>query len=330
MRVNVILCLIAMVGIGLSFAFAQRPPFGRPGDDGRGSGRRPPMRNHKVNRAQPLRLIRATETPPEKQDVSITLKGEHRHVRSNGMPHHKIGKYPTRHNPNRISAQNYKVDLNGRPTPAKKTTSVHRHDQPGPPNMPFGFAVNGIFFEPGTAEFWHGDRSSGWNYEALGGAVPLGIDENHGHVQPNGAYHYHGLPTGLLKRLGVTKDKHSPLVGWASDGFPIYARYGYKEPNDPKSEIVEFRSSYRLKKGKRPGGDKGPGGPYDGAFTSDYEYIAGLSELDECNGRFTVTPDFPKGTYAYFLTENWPVIPREFRGEAVNIKMNGRPPRRRY
>lgn len=321
---NIHLLVLLTLAISLSTAEAQRPPFGFPPFGGP-----PPMRYHKIIKAQPLRPIPANSTAPGKPEVSIELNGGKRHVHSNGIPQHKIGKFPTRHNPNSVRPQNYNVDLNGNPKPAKEITSINRHDQPGPPNMPFGFAVNGIFFEPGTAEFWHGDRKLGWNYEALGGAVPLGIDENFGHVQPNGAYHYHGLPTGLLKRLGLTEEKHSPLVGWASDGYPIYARYGYKNPKDASSEIVEFQSSYQLKKGTRPSGRQGPGGKYDGAFARDYEYVAELSELDECSGRFTVTPEFPEGTYAYFLTENWPVIPRAFRGEAVNIKMHQRPGGRR-
>jgi hypothetical protein len=57
-----------------------------------------------------------------------------------------------------------------------------------------------------------------------------------------------------------------------------------------------------------------PGGRYDGTFTADYEYVPGMGDLDECNGRRCITPDFPQGTYAYFLTEDWPVIPRRYRG----------------
>jgi len=285
----------------------------------------PPARFHELTKANPLELIPADATPPVAPAVSITVEANKRHVVSNGMPNHQIGTYPTRHNPNPIGPQQYDVKLNGAPKSADKIFSVNRNDQPGPPNIPFGFAINGIFFEPGTAEFWHGDRNSGWNYDALGGAVPLGIDANFGHVQPNGAYHYHGLPTGLLESLKVTPEKHSPIVGWASDGFPIYARYGYQDAKDSKSAFVDFKSSYRLKEGMRPGGD-GPSGKYDGAFTKDFEYVAGLGDLDECNGRFTVTPEFPNGTYAYFLTENWPVIPRNFRAEPVNIKLENGPP----
>ena len=177
--------------------------------------------------------------------------------------------------------------------------------------------------EPGTAEFWQGDRNSGWNYEALGGAVALGLDTNYAHVQPDGHYHYHGIPTGLMNRLGYKQGQHSPMIGWAADGFPIYAVYGYTNPNDSTSGAVELKTSYRLKNGSRPRGNEGPGGKYDGAFVEDYEYFAGLGDLDECNGRFCVTPEFPEGIYAYFLTKEWPVIPRAFRGEPVPLKKPG-------
>jgi len=189
---------------------------------------------------------------------------------------------------------------------------------------PFGFAVNGVFFDPGAAEFWQGDRESGWQYEALGGAVPLGLDENHAHVQPTGTYHYHGLPALLLKRLGASDSKHSPQVGWAADGFPIYARTGYSDPKNPASAVKVLKSSWRLKAGNRPGGDE-PGGRHDGAFVQDYEYVAGSGDLDECNGRFCLTPEFPEGTYAYFLTDEWPVIPRAFRGSPVSLRAEGPP-----
>ena len=88
-------------------------------------------------------------------------------------------------------------------------------------------------------------------------------------------------------------------------------------------------SSFRLKKGERP---NPPGGKYDGAFSKDYQYIKGSGDLDMCNGRFTVTDEFPEGTYAYFLTEGWPVIPRYFKAEPLKLRggprhqRGGRPP----
>lgn len=177
---------------------------------------------------------------------------------------------------------------------------------------PFGYGVNGVPFDPGAAEWYLGNRNGGWQYEALSGAVRLGLDANHAHVQPTGSYHYHGLPTGLLTELGVQAGRHSPIVGWAADGYPIYALYGTSEPRNPASPIKTLTSSYRLKTGRRPSGEGLPGGTYDGTFLQDYEYVPGAGDLDMCNGRFCITPDFPKGTYAYFLTEQWPVIPRMY------------------
>lgn len=132
-----------------------------------------------------------------------------------------------------------------------------------------------------------------------------------------------GKPTGYLEGLELSPDEHSPIIGWAFDGFPIYAMYGYADPTDPESEIVEMTSSFKLKEGTRPEPPEGPGGEYDGAFTADYEYVEGAGTLDECNGRFTVTPDFPEGTYAYFVTNTWPMIYRNFRGTPIRSDRGG-------
>ncbi|PYJ02871.1 MAG: hypothetical protein DME25_14715, partial [Verrucomicrobia bacterium] len=172
----------------------------------------------------------------------------------------------------------------------------------------FGVALNGVPFEPGTAEFWNGQHE--WNYEAKSGFINLGLDDHNAHVQPTGAYHYHGLPTGLIEGLGGDRKKML-LVGWAADGFPIYTAYGHADPNDAKSPLRKMRSSFRLKAGERYGG---PGGKYDGKFTADYEYVAGSGDLDECNGRFGVTPEFPQGAYHYYLSEAFPWIGRQWRG----------------
>ncbi len=102
------------------------------------------------------------------------------------------------------------------------------------------------------------------------------------------------------------------LLGWAADGFPIYWQRAYQRANDPASPLFDLRSSYRLRAGQRPA--DGPRGTHDGTFTLDYEYVAGLGDLDEANGRRGVTPEFPDGTYYYALTEAWPFIPRFFRG----------------
>lgn len=266
----------------------------------------PRMRQHLVNQARALSLIPANQKAPGKNQISIEVVGDQRVIRANGIPDHLTGAFPNRGNPNPITAQQYVFRIPAEPKMAEQITPLRMQD--------FGIGVNGVPFDPGAAEWYQGNPRGGWQYEALSGAVALGIDANHAHVQPTGAYHYHGLPTDLLKSLGVKQGQHSPIVGWAADGFPIYALYGFQNANKAESPIVELKSSYRLKKGRRPGGEGNPGGSYDGTFLADYEFVKGAGDLDECNGRFAVTPDFPEGSYAYYLTNQWPVIPRNYRG----------------
>ena len=45
------------------------------------------------------------------------------------------------------------------------------------------------------------------------------------------------------------------------------------------------------------------GGQYPlGRYVEDFEFVDGLGDLDVYNGRFAATPDFPQGTYAYYVT----------------------------
>lgn len=242
---------------------------------------------------------RAPQQLPEPQ-VSIKEEGDKRVIESNGIPDHAPGRFPNRGNPNSISAQNHRFEMPLEPREAR---------QPSPFQLGlFGVAINGVPFDPGAAEFWNRDRSSGWQYEALGGGINLGVDEHNAHVQPTGSYHYHGLPTGIIEKQRVSD--RMTLVGYAADGFPIYAVWGHREPNDLESELVVLKSSYQLKKGMREGG---PGGRHDGTFVQDWEYVEGSGDLDECNGRTGVTAEYPNGTYYYVLTEEFPFIPRAFR-----------------
>ncbi|MFO1488001.1 MAG: YHYH protein [Verrucomicrobiota bacterium] len=239
-------------------------------------------------------------TPSETNRVSITVEGDYRVIRANGLPDHVAGQFPNRNNPNRISAQNYNFRVPLHPQAAATTSSFALGL--------FGIAVNGVVFDPGAAEWWNGDRE--WQYEPLAGAINLGVDASNAHVQPTGAYHYHAIPTGLLSRLTGGKPKVA-LVGWAADGFPIYGPWGFADATRTNSALKKLSSSYRVKQGVRP---SGPGGNYDGTFVADYEFVKGAGDLDECNGRFGPTPEFPGGTYYYVLTEDWPFIPRQFHG----------------
>ena len=266
------------------------------------------------------KLVAADQTLDMAPQSAISIEGSKRIITGNGLPQHQVGQFPNRGNPHEITTQNKRYEVPLHPEIAAKPTALSR--------QPWGVAVNGVPFDPGTAEYYKRDRNSIWNYEALSGQVRLGLDTNHAHVQPSGAYHYHGLPTALFEQLSGGQEQMT-LVGWAADGFPIYCLFGYTDAKDPQSGVTKLTSSYRLKQGTRPGGTRGPGGRYDGAFVQDYEYREGEGDLDECNGRFCVTPEFPRGTYAYFLTDDWPVIPRGFRGTPVLLKEPPRGPRGR-
>ncbi len=234
--------------------------------------------------------------------VRITTQDAHRQIKSNGLPDHTPGTFPRRGNPNTIQPQSYVFSVPIQPKANVSPTPVRL--------SPFGIALNGVLFDPGAAEFWNNDRHSGWQYEAMSGKIDLGLDEHHAHVQRTGAYHYHGMPTGHVHLQGGS-DKTMTLIGYAADGFPIYAGYGFSNPMKADSPMRIMRPSYQLKKGTRP---DGPGGAYDGRFVEDYEYVAGSGDLDDCNGRFGVTPESPEGIYHYFVTESFPFISRHFRG----------------
>lgn len=264
------------------------------------------------------------EVPATESRVTIEVRDGYRHITSNGIPDHKPGRFPNRGNPNSIRPQEYTFKVPVKPKVAAETSRA------GGPVL-FGVALNGVVFDPGTAEWWNDSPAAGWNYEAIGGRIDLGLDQSNAHVQPTGAYHYHGIPLGLLEKLkhaGTGKDARMTLVGWAADGYPIYAGFGHAVADDAKSPLKKLRPSYRLKSGTRPGGQDGPGGKYDGAFTADFEFVDESGDLDECNGRTGVTPEFPEGTYYYVLTDSFPYVPRMFRGEPDDSfrKRRGPPP----
>jgi hypothetical protein len=101
--------------------------------------------------------------------------------------------------------------------------------------------------------------------------------------------------------------QHSKILGFAYDGNPIYGPYGYSSPLNSSSTISRMTSSYSLKTSR-------PGGPTNilGTFIEDYQYNHTSGSLDENNGRYCITPEYPNGTYAYFITidsSNNPVFP---------------------
>ena len=96
---------------------------------------------------------------------------------------------------------------------------------------------------------------------------------------------------------------HSPLLGYAFDGSPIYGPYGYTSALDSSSTPKIMAPSWRLKElsSRTAGPDYNSTYP-SGYFVEDYEFVSGLGDLDRHNGRNCVTPEYPGGVYAYFTT----------------------------
>lgn len=173
-----------------------------------------------------------------------------------------------------------------------------------------------------------------WNRDAVVGER-LGFDCAKAHPAM-GNYHHHQNPSAFKLDLKVISNvcdvyasdglyaidstKHSPLIGFAYDGFPIYGAYAYKNV-DGTGGIVRMKSSYVLRNittrtTYANGSTVTPGPPVSatyplGTFREDYQYNATSAAtpdyLDEHNGRFCVTPEYPNGIYCYFTTvdENW-------------------------
>ncbi len=102
----------------------------------------------------------------------------------------------------------------------------------------------------------------------------------------------------ILDNKELTSDAHSPIIGWAYDGNPIYGPYGYSSKTG--GSVKALKSGYESSiKANRPSVSIYP----EGFFVEDYTYT-GTGDLDEHNGRFGITPEYPNGVYAYFTTIN--------------------------
>ncbi|MDF1856167.1 YHYH protein [Pseudooceanicola sp.] len=218
--------------------------------------------------------------------VSIKVSGDQRCITSNGTPNHDIGQFPNSGDPNSFRAQTISVCVDATPT---KTGRVTQH------RGSVGISLTGIFFRPGTADYYDASSprghsrspASGWNLEGMGAAETLGMDAQNAHVDERGLYHYHGVSSALANSLSGTQ------IGYAADGFPIHYAGS------------RAQSSWRLKSGTRP---TAPGGRYDGTYEEDWTFVSGSGNLDQCNG---ATVD---GEYVYFATDTYPFYPRCFLG----------------
>ena len=310
---------------GTCFAPAGLPLACRPSGGAIGPANRPPQGQVNLGtpiestRAQTFGVLCSAQTDVLNQQIGLKSEAKwscergQRLLVSNGIPDHAIGTFPNPGNPNSIALQSFSFAV--AVDPVARTGSGVRIKDPG-------FALNGIPFDPGTAERCPDNATNAeacrahegeWSIEALGQSTfDFGSDNNHAHVQPGGKYHYHGIPEAMLSAQ-TQAGKSMELIGWAADGFPIYARYGYDRAKFMTSALRPMKSSYRLKPAADAGRPSTATIPM-GAFTQDYEYVAGLGDLDECNGRFGVTPEFPEGIYHYYATDSFPFVQRCVKG----------------
>lgn len=163
-----------------------------------------------------------------------------------------------------------------------------------------------------------------WNRDAIP-AEKLGFDCAKAHPAM-GNYHHHQNPSAFNLDLNVlstvcdaypsdglyviNSTQHSPLLGYAYDGFPIYGAYAYTN-TDGTGGIARMKSSYQLKnqttRTNGPAVNQVLGAQtfFNGYFREDYEYVAHPNDptyLDSHNGRFCITPEYPNGIYCYFAT----------------------------
>ncbi|MFT4545589.1 MAG: hypothetical protein ACI9EQ_002067 [Bacteroidia bacterium] len=217
----------------------------------------------------------------------------------------------------------FRFRLNPTPNVGPETKTGYGH---------IGLWKNGSsIYNPKDAKSFEAEEvwfQNAWYWEHLLGET---FDHCLGHPNGSGEYHTHVSPACLYNIEDSLQV--SPLIGYGFDSYPIYGGYGYEDPMNTTSAIVRLKSSYRLRNitdrtvlpdgTVLPASQYGPAiGPHNststnvslddsplaaplGTYMEDYEYVEGLGDLDEHNGRLCITTDYPEGTYAYFTTLDW-------------------------
>ncbi len=276
---------------------------------------------------------------------SVQYSASWSYVRANGIPAYITGPFQDG-NPSLATAQTgyFKIPLNPVQNTGTPTSTTGGN---------IGVFINGVaLFDYRDGVAWNPTTnalcggpgnppcpggmgaSQAWNRDAIV-AERAGFDCSKAHPAM-GNYHHHQNPSAFsLDQMvisnvcdlypadglyAINETQHSPLIGFAYDGFPIYGAYAFKNA-DGTGGIVRMKSSYKLRniteRTVHADGTDVADGPAVSAtyplgyFREDYEYLATSPAtpdyLDEHNGRFCVTPEYPQGIYAYFCTvdENW-------------------------
>lgn len=172
------------------------------------------------------------------------------------------------------------------------------------PNAAVAVLVNGLpLFNTREAASW--GNQGDWHYNKS--EIESHSELEYGHVTASGLMHYYNIEPVILGLTEWNSTQHSPIVGWAFDGLPIYGPYGYAEYDSNgqvvNSDIAPIKSAFKLRTGERT---TGPGGAYTGVFVEDYEFdtVAAASPgttQTPYNTRYGVTPDSPTTPIHFYV-----------------------------
>jgi len=223
------------------------------------------------------------------------------YVSASCVPSYDIG--PWQGNPNTPKNQNFVYKITRSPQKNNGTLTAT-------PLGHIGVWSNGVsIFNAKDARSYN--NQGVWNQNAII-VEGASFDDCLGHPAPGGEYHHHLNPRCLYD--SKDSSKHSPIIGYSFDGYPIYGAFGFAN-TDGKGNIPRMRPTFRLRHiphrttlAQRPVPPNRPRPPAIGVqyplgyYIEDFEMVQGIGDLDEHNGRFCVTPEYPQGTYAYFVT----------------------------
>lgn len=194
-------------------------------------------------------------------EVTAYCEGDYLIVESNGIPSFEF----IQTTPSDLEAQSYRWEIPLNPSMAAQTSSI-------PLGGAVAFTVTGLPIFGPTEAPEHGYRDP---------IVDELLDYCNGHTAGGGVYHFHAHP------CDTSAQQPYVVVGYALDGFPILSPYVCED--DACTTVKEVKSSWQLKDDS-----------VDNSWDRN-EYVAGLGDLDQCNGM-----TLPDGTYAYFATNEFP------------------------
>ncbi len=253
------------------------------------------------------------------------------YINCSGVPAYVTGPYDAG---NRATATNrrylYKLPLAPQPQTAPRTATglghigvfingvpIYNYQDAQTYNNQGIWHRNAVKFENDGFDCARGHPSAVFNGPPGSGPPVAG---NYHHHQNPSAFNAATVPLSTVCNVYLAdglyvpdSTQHGPLIGFAFDGYPVYGGYGYATPT-AAGAIKRMTPGYRLRaitaRTTLANGTQLPASQYGptlatsalGYYGEDYEYVAGIGDLDEHNGRFCVTPDYPAGTYAYFAT----------------------------